>query len=118
MQTCLDSWEKTILIEVFFFQLRKLIQDMRSYAEERAPAIYLTPNGETPPEPARSMVHDAAGDEALWACTSCGSCVEACPVSLNHIDTIVDMHRFLVLEEGSGPETALTTRRPTPATHT
>ncbi|MDA1297846.1 MAG: (Fe-S)-binding protein [Chloroflexi bacterium] len=87
---------------------RKLIQDMRRYAEERAPALYLTPEGQTPPEPARSMVHDAAGDDALWACTSCGSCVEACPVSINHIDMIVDMRRFLVLEEGSGPETALT----------
>ncbi len=87
---------------------RKLIQDLRRYAEERAPAIYYTPEGETPPEPARSMVHDAAGDDALWACTSCGSCVEACPVSINHIDAIVDMRRFLVLEEGNGPETALT----------
>lgn len=86
---------------------RKLIQDMRTYAEERAPALYLTPQGESPPAPKRSMVHDAAGDEALWACTSCGSCVEACPVSINHIDTIIDMRRFLVLEEGEAPDTAL-----------
>jgi Fe-S oxidoreductase/nitrate reductase gamma subunit len=87
---------------------RKLIQDLRGYAEERGPQLFLARDGETAPEPTLSMVHDAAGDEALWACTSCGSCVEACPVSINHIDAIVDMRRFLVLEEGSGPETALT----------
>ena len=87
---------------------RKLIQDMRAYAEERGPQIFFAARGETPPAPSRSMAHDAAGDDALWACTSCGACVEACPVSINHIDTIVDMRRFLVLEEGSAPATALT----------
>jgi Fe-S oxidoreductase/nitrate reductase gamma subunit len=87
---------------------RKLIQDLRGYAEERGPQLFLARESEGAPEPGRSMVHDAVGDDALWACTSCGSCVEACPVSINHIDAIVDMRRFLVLEEGSGPETALT----------
>ncbi|MEX2377586.1 MAG: (Fe-S)-binding protein, partial [Dehalococcoidia bacterium] len=85
---------------------RKFIQDMHAYAMERAPVLMATPAGETPPAPARSMVSDAAGEDVLWSCTSCAACVEACPVSINHIDTIVDMRRFLVLEEGKAPDTA------------
>jgi Fe-S oxidoreductase len=58
------------------------------------------------PAPTRSMVSDAAGEEALWACTTCAACVEACPVSINHIDTVVDMRRYLALEEARVPATA------------
>ncbi len=36
--------------------------------------------------------------EALWACTTCMACVEACPVGIEHVPTIVDMRRNLVLE--------------------
>ncbi len=35
-------------------------------------------------------------DEALWACTTCMACVEACPVGIEHVPTIVDMRRNLV----------------------
>jgi Fe-S oxidoreductase len=38
------------------------------------------------------------GPEALWACTTCMACVEACPVGIEHVPTIVDMRRNLVLE--------------------
>ena len=86
---------------------RKLVQDMRAHAEKRAPALFLA-SQQTPPPPVEPVAHSVAGDEAIWACTSCGACVEACPVSINHIDLIVDLRRFLVLEEGSAPDTALT----------
>ena len=102
---------------------RKLIQDMKGYMLERGPELVaahkaagrsaaLRPfdptQGNEPqgPTPRRSMVSDAAGEEVLWSCLSCGACVEACPVSINHIDTIVDMRRFLALEEGRVPATA------------
>ncbi|HUQ41112.1 MAG TPA: (Fe-S)-binding protein, partial [Candidatus Limnocylindrales bacterium] len=38
--------------------------------------------------------------EELWACTTCAACVEACPVTIEHIDKIVDMRRYLTLMEG------------------
>ncbi len=38
-------------------------------------------------------------DESLWACTSCGACVEICPVSIDHVTKIIDMRRHLVMEE-------------------
>ena len=44
-------------------------------------------------------------DESLWACRTCGACVEACPVFIEHVPTIVDMRRALVMEEARMPET-------------
>lgn len=38
--------------------------------------------------------------DVLWACTSCGACVEACPVLIDHVDSIMDMRRHLTLMEG------------------
>ena len=87
---------------------RKIIQDMRAYMEQRAPE-YLGANKarEAVPEPYTSMVSDAVGEEVLWSCTTCAACVEACPVSIAHIDSIVDMRRYLMLEKASAPDTAL-----------
>ena len=45
-------------------------------------------------------------EEALWDCLTCGACEQECPVGVEHIDTIVDMRRNLVMEQGRMPETA------------
>jgi Fe-S oxidoreductase len=42
----------------------------------------------------------------LWSCTTCGACVEQCPVDIEHIDTIVDMRRYQVLMESEFPSEA------------
>ena len=87
---------------------RKVIQDMRGYMEQRAPEIVGAVAADEPvPAPAVSMVSDAVGEEVLWSCTTCAACVEACPVSISHIDSIVDMRRYLMLEQASAPDTAL-----------
>jgi Fe-S oxidoreductase len=44
--------------------------------------------------------------EALWACTTCGACVEQCPVDIEHVDHIVDMRRYQVLIESNFPAEA------------
>ncbi len=44
--------------------------------------------------------------DVLWSCTTCGACVEQCPVDIEHIDHIVDMRRCQVLVEGQFPEAA------------
>ncbi|MDQ3224484.1 MAG: heterodisulfide reductase-related iron-sulfur binding cluster, partial [Gemmatimonadota bacterium] len=43
-------------------------------------------------------------DEVVWDCTTCGACVQACPVNIEHIDTIVDMRRNLVMSESRFPK--------------
>jgi Fe-S oxidoreductase len=45
-------------------------------------------------------------EEALWDCLTCGACVQECPVGVEHIDSIIDMRRHLVMEQASMPETA------------
>lgn len=45
-------------------------------------------------------IFDVITEDVLWACTTCGSCDENCPVTIEHIDKIVDMRRHLVLMEG------------------
>lgn len=47
---------------------------------------------------------EATAPEALWACTTCAACVEACPVSIAQMPKIVDMRRYLVMEEANLPE--------------
>jgi Fe-S oxidoreductase len=49
---------------------------------------------------------DAGGvidPDVLWSCTTCGACVQQCPVDIEHVDHIVDMRRFQVLMESSYP---------------
>jgi Fe-S oxidoreductase/nitrate reductase gamma subunit len=47
----------------------------------------------------------ATSPEALWQCTTCGACMEACPVFIEQMPKIVDMRRFLVMEEADFPDT-------------
>lgn len=50
---------------------------------------------------------DAAGaiidEDVLWSCTTCGACVEQCPVDIEHVDHIVDMRRYQTLIESAFP---------------
>ncbi|MCP4426443.1 MAG: (Fe-S)-binding protein [Chloroflexi bacterium] len=50
-------------------------------------------NGDAPP-----LVGKRIQETALWSCTTCGACVQECPVLIEHVDAIVDMRRHLVLE--------------------
>ena len=44
--------------------------------------------------------------EAMWDCLTCGACVEECPVGVEHIETIIDVRRNLVMEKAEMPESA------------
>jgi Fe-S oxidoreductase len=50
------------------------------------------------------IVDNAIPEEAIWQCTTCGWCVEGCPVLIEHVDSIVEIRRNLVLEEGRNPK--------------
>lgn len=49
--------------------------------------------------------------DELWSCTTCGACMEACPLYIEHIPAIVDMRRYLTMTEGAFPEEAQATFR-------
>ena len=55
---------------------------------------------------ADALVPDAVPAESVWDCVTCGACVQACPVSIEHIDHIVDLRRHLVMVESSFPNEA------------
>jgi len=46
----------------------------------------------------------SVSEEALWACTSCGACMEVCPVYIEHVPKIIEMRQHLVMEEAKFPE--------------
>src|ERR1700716_4018642 len=48
----------------------------------------------------------ASKPEELWSCTTCAACVEQCPVTIEHIDKIVDMRRYLTMQEAAAPPEA------------
>lgn len=51
----------------------------------------------------KQLLDDYISREELWACTSCNACVEACPVSINPLSIIMDMRRYLVMEQSAAP---------------
>ncbi len=55
---------------------------------------------------AKTLVPDVIAPDVLWSCTTCGACVEQCPVDIEHVDTIVDMRRYEVLMEARFPSEA------------
>jgi Fe-S oxidoreductase len=50
------------------------------------------------------LMDNAIPEEAVWQCTTCGWCVEGCPVLIEHVDTIVEIRRNAVLEESRFPK--------------
>ena len=53
-----------------------------------------------------TLVPTTIDPDVLWSCTTCGSCVEQCPVDIEHVDAIIDMRRFEVLMESRFPTEA------------
>ena len=54
----------------------------------------------------RTLVPSIIDPDVLWSCTTCGACVEECPVDIEHVDTIIDMRRYEVLMESAFPTEA------------
>jgi Fe-S oxidoreductase len=77
-----------------------LIMDLRDHVLGEAPAILATDAGEVELQP---LVPNAVIDQVVWDCTTCGACVRECPVDIEHIDTIVDLRRNLVMAESRFP---------------
>jgi Fe-S oxidoreductase len=53
-----------------------------------------------------NLVPNSVPEESVWDCVTCGACVQACPVSIEHVDHIVDLRRHLVMVESSFPAEA------------
>ena len=51
----------------------------------------------------KSLLGDYISEEEIWACTSCNACVQECPVSIDPLSIIIDLRRYLVMEESKIP---------------
>ena len=90
---------------------KKLMVDVRARTLEKAPGTsrVSAPEGDRPPVPGRQLLDDFITEQELWACTTCMACVQECPVMIEHVDTIVDLRRGLVLNESRFPDELKTT---------
>ncbi len=59
----------------------------------------------------RPLFGGTIADETLWACTTCGACMDQCPVLIEHVPKIIEMRRHLVLDESRMPKQAETALR-------
>ena len=80
---------------------RKIMMDTRDRLEAVGKNIDAN-NGSFNPD-GKQLLGDYISTEEIWACTSCNACVETCPVSINPLSIIMDMRRYLVMEQSSAP---------------
>jgi heterodisulfide reductase subunit C len=52
----------------------------------------------------KQLLYDYITPEEIWACTSCNACVQECPVSIDPLSIIMDMRRYLVMEQSAAPQ--------------
>lgn len=81
---------------------RKVMMDLRARMKEIGPQ--LIKNGMDYTDN-KSLIRDYISEEEIWACTTCNACAKECPININHPSFIVDMRRYLVMEESAAPAT-------------
>ncbi|WP_310381327.1 (Fe-S)-binding protein [Flavobacterium sp.] len=80
---------------------RKIMMDTRDRIEEVGKNIDANKGVFVPDN--KALLNDYITPEELWACTSCNACVEECPVNISPISIIMDMRRYLVMEQSAAP---------------
>ena len=75
----------------------QIVMDVKDYGREHGSLLL------TGKEPEETMV-DRFTPDAIWACTTCYACVEACPVHIEHVPKLTDARRHLVMEASDFPE--------------
>lgn len=79
---------------------RKIMMDTRDRLEEIGGEIRKKGKDYTD---GKSLLGDYISEEEIWACTSCNACVQECPVNIDPLSIIVDLRRYLVMEESKVP---------------
>jgi len=80
---------------------RKIMMDTRDRLEEVGKNI--DANNGVFKDDGKQLLGDYITNEELWACTTCNACVEACPISIDPLSIIIEMRRYLVMEQSAAP---------------
>ena len=80
---------------------RKIMMDTRDRMEEVGKNINTNKEFK---DDGKSLLHDYISVEELRACTTCNACVQECPVSISPLDIILELRRYLVMEESNSPQ--------------
>lgn len=80
---------------------RKILVNLRHRMDEKAPNLS---KDETYDDGKFLVSDDYISNEELWACTTCNACVQACPVNIDPLVIIMDLRKFLIMEESKSPE--------------
>ena len=80
---------------------RKIMMDTRDRMEEVGKNMDANKGVFVPDN--KTLLNDYITPEELWACTSCNACVEECPVNISPLSIIMDMRRYLVMEQSAAP---------------
>lgn len=80
---------------------RKIMMDTRDRLEEVGKNIEKQGKEH---DDGKSLLRDYISEEELWACTTCNACVQACPVNIDPLVIIMDLRKFLIMEESKSPE--------------
>ncbi len=78
---------------------RKIFVDLRARMKEKGPGLVKDKSFDD----GKSLIGSYISAEELWACTTCNACAQECPVNINHPSLILDMRRYLVMEEAAAP---------------
>jgi Fe-S oxidoreductase/nitrate reductase gamma subunit len=83
---------------------KKVINDLKDHLHLRAPQVIKAKAKGIDLEEVPPLIGSVIEEEELWTCTTCRSCMEHCPVFIEHVDKMVDMRRYQVLMESKFPQ--------------
>ena len=89
---------------------KKIMHDLRRATEAHVPSAFAPQTlSSVPLDGEMSETIEHVGFDPVWDCVTCGACQEQCPVFIEHISEIIEMRRFLVMNEANMPELAAAT---------
>ncbi len=80
---------------------RKIMMDTRDRLEDVSKIIDEKGKWE---DDGKTLVNDYISAEELWACTTCNACTQACPINIDPLSIIIDLRRYLVMEQSAAPQ--------------
>lgn len=79
---------------------RKIVMDVRARMKEKGAGLMKEGAAF---DDGKLLIGDYISEEELWACTMCNACAQECPININQPSLILDMRRYLVLEQSKAP---------------